>query len=47
MSVMKQIEIRWPSGLVENLKDIPADAIYTIVEGQGIKQTVKLSPPAS
>jgi hypothetical protein len=47
-SVMQRVQIRWPSGLVEELKDVPADAIYTIVEGQGITQTVKLAlPPAS
>jgi hypothetical protein len=46
--VMQRVQIRWPSGLVEELKDIPADAIYTVVEGQGITQTVKLAtPPAS
>jgi hypothetical protein len=44
-SVMQRVQIRWPSGLVEELKDVPADAIYTIVEGQGITQTVKLAPP--
>jgi hypothetical protein len=41
-TTLAQVEIRWPSGLVENLKDVPADALYTIVEGQGIKETIKL-----
>ena len=40
--VMTHVQVRWPSGLVEDLKDVPADAIYTIVEGQGIKETLKL-----
>jgi hypothetical protein len=44
-SVMDKVEIRWPNGGVETLRNIPADAIYTIVEGQGIKSTVKLLPP--
>ena len=44
--VMTHVQVRWPSGFVEDLKDVPADAIYTIVEGQGIKETVKLPPPA-
>ena len=44
-SVLNHVQIRWPSGLVEDLKDVPADAIYTIVEGQGIKETVKLPSP--
>jgi hypothetical protein len=33
------------NGGVETLRNIPADAIYTIVEGQGVKSTVKLLPP--
>jgi len=39
---MKKIEIDWPSGLREELKNIPADAIYTIEEGHGIQNTIKL-----
>jgi hypothetical protein len=35
-SRMSQIEIRWPTGEKEILKDIPADFIYTITEGKGI-----------
>jgi hypothetical protein len=46
-SVMDRVEIRWSNGGVETLRNIPADAIYTIVEGQGIKGTIKLSPPTS
>jgi len=46
-SVMDKVEIRWPSGGVETLRSIPADAIYTIVEGQGVKSTVKLLPPTA
>jgi enediyne biosynthesis protein E4 len=30
------VEIRWPSGAVEKLQDLTADAIYTIIEGSGI-----------
>jgi enediyne biosynthesis protein E4 len=44
-SVMDKVEIRWPNGGGETLRNIPADAIYTIVEGQGIKGTIKLPPP--
>lgn len=40
-------EIRWPSGKVETLQNLPADAIYTIVEGEGIKETKALPPPAT
>ena len=31
------VEVRWPSGKIETLKDVSADKIYTIVEGQGIQ----------
>jgi enediyne biosynthesis protein E4 len=39
------VEVRWPNGNVEKLKDITADRIYTIVEGQGITKVVPLPPP--
>jgi len=35
---MDQAEIRWPSEKIEVLKDLPADYIYTIVEGRGVQQ---------
>jgi hypothetical protein len=37
------VDIRWPNGKVESLKDVVADRIYTIVEGQGIKDSVPFS----
>jgi hypothetical protein len=46
-SVMDKVEIRWPNGALETLRNVPADAIYTILEGQGIKATIKLPPPPS
>jgi len=30
------VEIFWPSGAKETLKQLPADRLYTITEGQGI-----------
>jgi enediyne biosynthesis protein E4 len=45
--VMSKVEIRWPNGAVETLQNISADAIYTVVEGQGIKSSVKLPAPAA
>ena len=44
---MDSVEIRWPSGAVETLQNLPADAIYTIVEGSGIRDTQPLPPPGS
>src|ERR1700737_2030957 len=42
---MESVEIRWPNGSTETLQNVPADAIYTIVEGSGIRETKPLSPP--
>jgi hypothetical protein len=33
------VEVRWPTGKTETLKDIAADKIYTIVEGRGIQDS--------
>jgi enediyne biosynthesis protein E4 len=38
------IEIRWPNGKIETLNDLPADCIYTIVEGKGVKDKKPLPP---
>jgi enediyne biosynthesis protein E4 len=39
---MDEVEIKWPSGKLEALRDVPADFIYTITEGEGIKQKTQL-----
>jgi hypothetical protein len=36
------VEIGWPSGTTEVLRDVPADCIYTIVEGRGIRERTPL-----
>jgi len=46
-SLMDKVEIRWPNGNLETLRNIPADAIYTITEGHGITATIKLPPPST
>jgi enediyne biosynthesis protein E4 len=38
------LEIRWPSGLVETLKDLAADRFYSVLEGQGIVPAEKIRP---
>jgi hypothetical protein len=30
--------VSWPSGKKDVIKDLPVDYIYTIVEGEGVKQ---------
>jgi hypothetical protein len=37
-TAMDEVEIKWPSGRTEILRNIPADFIYTVVEGEGIQQ---------
>jgi hypothetical protein len=37
------VEVRWPTGKVETLKDVAADKMYTIVEGQGVKDAAPFS----
>src|SRR6266403_1217703 len=44
---MESVEIRWPNGATETLRNIPADAIYTVAEGSGIRDTKPLPPPGS
>ncbi len=43
-SMIKRIEVRWPSGLVQEFHDVNADAVYEVQEGQAIR---KISPLAS
>jgi hypothetical protein len=38
------VEIAWPSGKVEVLRDLQADFIYEVIEGQGVRQRIPLSP---
>jgi len=39
------VDVRWPNGKVESMKDVAADKIYTIIEGQGIKGAVSFDNP--
>jgi len=41
---ISEVKIDWPSGKVEILRDVPADFIFTIVEGKGITSKVPLPP---
>jgi len=40
---MSEVEIRWPQGETEILRDVVADFIYTVVEGKGIQQKIPLN----
>jgi hypothetical protein len=39
------LEIRWPSGLVETLKDIKPNQVIFVKEGEGIVRTMQFEPP--
>jgi hypothetical protein len=41
---MDEVTVRWPNGQSETLRNVAADFIYTIVEGQGIKDKIALPP---
>jgi len=38
------LEIRWPSGKVESLKDLAPDRFYAVLEGSGIVERAKIVP---
>jgi hypothetical protein len=44
--VIKRVQILWPSGMKEELLDLTADAIYAVIEGQGIKRRIPFAKPA-
>jgi hypothetical protein len=39
---ISEVDIRWPNGQTEILRDVGADFIYTVVEGEGIQGKVAL-----
>jgi hypothetical protein len=39
---MNEVDVHWPNGETEILRDVPADFIYTVVEGAGIQGKVAL-----
>ena len=44
-AVMSQVKVQWPSGVKQEFRNVPGDAIYEIVEGLAMKKTLALSPP--
>ena len=38
------IEVRWPSGAVDTIKDLPADKFYAVLEGKGIVTFDQIRP---
>jgi enediyne biosynthesis protein E4 len=46
-TVIPSAEIFWPSGSKDTLKDVAADFIYTVVEGEGITQKTTFASKAA
>lgn len=44
-TTLDKIVVRWPNGGIETFAGLAADRIYTIVEGKGIQESKRLSPP--
>jgi hypothetical protein len=45
-ATMNKIEVRWPSGLKQEFKDVPGDAIYEIGEERGLRKLAPLPAPS-
>ena len=41
-AIVDKVEIVWPSGQKETLSNLPGDSIYTVVEGEGVRQRSQL-----
>jgi len=42
----ERVKVRWPSGLVEEFRDLEADRLYILKEGEGIYRVVEFGGPA-
>lgn len=45
-AILSRVEVRWPSGLHQEFQNVPADAIYDIIEGRAIRRITALPPPS-
>jgi hypothetical protein len=44
-AMMSKVKVQWPSGLVQEFRNVAGDEIYEIVEGQAMKKTLALPLP--
>src|SRR5260370_3190640 len=42
-----RVEIRWPSGKLDTLTDLPADQFYSVLEGTGVGPAERIRPAPS
>jgi len=43
-AAMAKVEVQWPSGSIQNFKNLSADAFYEITEDQGIRKIASFPP---
>jgi hypothetical protein len=43
-SKIDSVEIHWPSGATESLKDLAADKFYSVLEGKGVVPFEQIRP---
>jgi hypothetical protein len=41
-AIIQRVTVQWPSGLTQEFRNVAADAIYELVEGQEIKKALTL-----
>ena len=46
-AIISKVEVRWPSGLHQEFKNISADSIYEFTEGRGVRKLMDLPPPSA
>jgi hypothetical protein len=44
---IEQVEIHWPSGAVDVLKDLAVDKFYSVLEGKGVVPFEEIRPGAT
>ncbi len=44
-NVIASVGVRWPSGTVDTMKNVPADSFYSVLEGSGLVAREKILPP--
>ena len=43
-ATIDSVEVRWPSGAIDRLKDLPADKFYAVLEGKGVVSPEQIRP---
>ncbi len=45
-TTIDSVEIHWPSGTTDVIKNLPADQFYSVLEGKGVVPAQQIRPPA-